>query len=574
MAIIDTKVNSIGTYLYEGPYYVPIYQREYSWIVGEQIQEFWDDLQNEVEQNLNKQKEGPKKYFFGQILIHNDTNEEKKYLIDGQQRTATSVILLSAIRSVFKEIANSPEVSQRIAQAALDMASDITTQNIGRYSYMQQNLKLNLNEIDQEFFENYIQKEHSETSEGIQVKKGTNSHNLIKGAFDFLKFELQKIIKNIDAEEEKFEILKKYYDVFTQKFQIIYTEIDNLEEAYNLFERLNARGKELETSELLKNYLFSLCTNSKSIEKIRKNWSQMLENLEEIDSTKFIRHYWNAVHEFSREKELYRKIKKEKKQPEKFVEELNELSEMYREINNENCTYFDSKELNNILKSLKIMNATTFYPIVIALVREKYSEKDMISILSSIETLILRNIVVCGKSPTRNEPKFANIAKNITKKIHSTTDEICQELSNEIVSDEEFETAFNDFQSKNTKIVRYILSKIATHQEKEIMINEDSNLVHVEHILPKKSGEWIDKLAWIDEEDCSNYVNKLGNLTLLGSEFNRKISNKIFPEKKKTYAKSKINISRELIDFSEWNKDTILHRQSEFANLAKEIWKK
>ncbi len=84
----------------------------------------------------------------------------------------------------------------------------------------------------------------------------------------------------------------------------MYVETDDINEAFIIFETLNARGKDLETSDLLKNHLFRISGNSLGI--VKEKWQQTIDNLDKIDTTKFIRHYWNSISEFTREKDLYK----------------------------------------------------------------------------------------------------------------------------------------------------------------------------------------------------------------------------------------------------------------------------
>ena len=51
---------TIETYLQRGIYYIPDYQREYSWIVDEQVEDFWIDLDSSI-------KEDRDNHFFGQV---------------------------------------------------------------------------------------------------------------------------------------------------------------------------------------------------------------------------------------------------------------------------------------------------------------------------------------------------------------------------------------------------------------------------------------------------------------------------------------------------------------------------
>ena len=67
-----------------------------------------------------------------------------------------------------------------------------------------------------------------------------------------------------------------------------------MEEAFVIFETLNARGKDLRTADLLKNYIFS---QSKDIALAQKKWNSMVGTLDKVDPTKYIRHFWNSRHE-------------------------------------------------------------------------------------------------------------------------------------------------------------------------------------------------------------------------------------------------------------------------------------
>lgn len=85
----------------------------------------------------------------------------------------------------------------------------------------------------------------------------------------------------------------------------MYIETDEINEAFIIFETLNARGKELETSDLLKNHIFRHSNHKLNL--VKKDWDRTIENLNNVDPTKFIRHYWNSKYEFTREKIFIRK---------------------------------------------------------------------------------------------------------------------------------------------------------------------------------------------------------------------------------------------------------------------------
>ena len=94
MALQNCSIWNMKTYLGE-TYFIPDYQREYSWEADE-LGDFWDDLV------ATKKDPDMAPHFFGQVVVHHD--EQAKYIIDGQQRTITSVIFLRALQMFYKEI--------------------------------------------------------------------------------------------------------------------------------------------------------------------------------------------------------------------------------------------------------------------------------------------------------------------------------------------------------------------------------------------------------------------------------------------------------------------------------------
>lgn len=138
-----------------------------------------------------------------------------------------------------------------------------------------------------------------------------------------------------------------------------------------------------------------------------------------------------------------------------------------------------------------------------------------------------------------------------------------------MVSDEEFINNFRIFNSKKNAVIRYLLRKINNFDINETKIVDDSNRVHVEHILPKKiNDEWIN----FNDEDHETYLWRLGNLTLLGQEYNNRAKNKGFDKKKEIYKKSEIKMTRDLVSIDDWTTFTIVKRQEDFAEIALKIW--
>ena len=560
MALNNSIITKLGKYLTDR-YYIPNYQREYSW---EEVEwnDFWDDLKLLIETGDEKDQ-----HFFGQIVVHDDAEEGKKYIIDGQQRTITSIIFLRAMQLAFADL---------FKEYSLPDANVYSSTISTYYINDTKGYKLTLGEIDRDYFKDNIL---SSTIEDC-VSDRVRSHERMKRAFKFFSDKLKaEMFINDDEEmpaEDKLNTLINYYDTFVDRFVVLYMEATELSEAFIIFETLNARGRDLETADLLKNFIFSRSKNDIGIAQAR--WSRMLDNLDKADTTKYIRHYWNSCHYFTREKELYKKISKGITSPKANSElliDLERIAPYYHDLAlpNDDSFAFKNVTLREHLATLKTLKASTYYPIVIAMLKTDglNGEKDIEKVLRNIVLYVFRNFTICNKVANTAEIFFAKTALDIFEQRLKTVDEIVGTLKKEIVDDDEFTASFMSWtaSSSTKEIARYILRNIHRYLDPRSEVIHDNSEVHIEHIMPQDNSKWH-----VDEEIHSTYLWRLGNLALLSGSKNIALSNNVFEEKKKDYLQSDICPNKEIGKYDVWGEDQINERQAKFAEYAKEIWKK
>ena len=554
LSIKNFAFQTVEAYLSAMNYSVPDYQREFSWNKGTEIDDFWTDLVNLIE-------DGRSEHFLGQIVVHNYNDDEKFYIIDGQQRTATIVIFLSVMRDFFDKIYKSSKLKK-----AHSRSDDITLKYIGRYDEDDNELKLSLGKINNEYFKKNIQIfEENRTLE----KTDNPSNRKIYDAYEFFASKLNEKLDKLDNDETKYNVLFKYYDSLLKKFKIMYVETTDINEAFIIFETLNARGKELETADLLKNHIFRM--GGRKTESVQRNWERMIEILGNVDPTKLIRHFWNSRNTFAREKDLYKNIRQtviNENQSSKLSEELLNASEVYKCLNSPTDDHFFNNSIMEILISLKTMGAQSFYPIALSMVAKRYSDSDKLKVFKMIEVLVFKNFVIGRQVANKYEILFAQIAKNISSSEAYTADQAVSDIKGNIVSDNEFLNSFSIYATKTKPIIRYILTKINNSYSSEIKTSIDYQNINIEHIMPQKITEWKN----ISKKEHEEFLWRLGNLTLLGSEYNKKISNKAFPEKKKMYEKSKIQITTQLCNYNAWTINSIQQRQNELGKIALKVW--
>lgn len=582
MALTNFSTPNLDTYFNMGPFYIPDYQRDYAWSDKEEIKDYWEDLCDVIDRDLND-------YFIGQIVVHNDLEKKKKYLIDGQQRTVTSFLLLKVLAHFYARIQDDPSCDKSLSKKAKNKEAKINA-SLAILDKDEYEEKLWLGEADRAYFrdgfafadENQVLALNPNSEQSISRK------NLIK-CYRFFHERIDSTVENLSV-SASFDKLTEIYDTLQKTFKILYVETTSEEEAFIIFETLNGRGRDLATSDLLKNFLFR-SANGKNRNVIKGHWNSMASVLTGLNITNYIRYLWNSGHGFSREKMLYRAITDKDKgisspaDCQRFAKMLADNAGVYRALEHpDEYSAYQLQEVNSEITDLKKLKVSTFYPIMFAMHEQQFSEADTLKVLHALESLLVRDIVIGRKSPNSYELKFAKIAVAITQMELADADDVVNELLKNCAAntDSVFEEAFTQYVADKTRPgkekVRFLLRRIENERRREAKLVENNAVVHIEHIMPQTKGSWP-----VSDFDHESFLWRLGNLTLLDCKLNNDAKNALFNSKKKYYEKSDVKLTKDLIEFDEWRPDyyvdgelqegEITKRQRELAKLAIKIWK-
>jgi hypothetical protein len=154
------------------PLRVPDYQRDFSW-EGQQITEFWTDLDQFDKQYPGANING-KEYFLGATVFVN--NQTFNLILDGQQRLATATILLAALRDKIRGF--NENAANQIQSNFISFEDHLTGERLP---------KLQLNQFDRAFFRDSIQ-----SFPRVAAAPTKRSHKLILKAYDYLAECIQK----------------------------------------------------------------------------------------------------------------------------------------------------------------------------------------------------------------------------------------------------------------------------------------------------------------------------------------------------------------------------------------------
>lgn len=545
----DTFSRLMGNGLH---YEVPKYQRDYAWD-KEQWSDFWYDLMQMIEENDS--------HYMGYLVLQ--TIDDRNYqIIDGQQRLTTICILILAVVDTLRKLPGTEKEQNDNQKRAANIHSTYIG-NMDMLTLTSVN-KLVLNRNNDHFYRTYLSSLQEMPKRGLKI-----SEKLLKSAFETFKVYVESKYKT--AETLILFIDKLVNNIF---FTVI-TVTDELN-AFKVFETLNARGVQLSSSDLLKNYIFSVA-NTHGLHHIRLDelehiWAEIADILKEFQISEYLRFYWNSTHKTVRKNQLYKTIRNEIKTPEKafaLLRDMRKKADIFMALRSpDDEMWRNHQDISENIGLLKLFNVIQPLPLLMS-AYSNLSEKEFSSLLAKIVVISFRYNVICGKNPNELESAYNKLTLDINKTKSYKIEDIKIGI---YISDEEFEQTFTYkefiYNSRNNQIAKYILAKIENFESGASVDITNSTL---EHILPDNPN---DTWQW-DDVKIQQFHYRLGNMTLLEAVKNRDLGNISFSEKKAIYKKSTVPMTCAIgnFDSEEWTERHIEQRQKNMASKAKGIWK-
>lgn len=543
-------------------YRIPRYQRQYTWS-QDHISDLWSDLNDDYSN------------FIGSLIFNTEFFKETGYwdIIDGQQRLLTLTILCAALRDVARQIDSK--------RAELFQRKDIAIEdNEGNEFY-----RIKCSDSLQNYFKNYIQDSNGNV---LKSSPETKEEKLVQNNYKYFYDQINTSLKTIQDNSKKLDYLQSLRNKI-HALPVIEIQISSEDDAYDIFETTNARGVDLSVADLLKNLIFNRLKDHEDKQIADVYWDEIVTNIQGTGAElkKFIRYHWISKNALVSDKKLYKTIKHKTTDYETLLFDLHESSEWFDKLlAGHYDSWEDIKSGNHIYKSLralKVMNVSQCYVLFLSLLRnlDKIGT-DPKRVFRWIEVFSFKYSAICKLPGNKLEKLYSSYArkvedacksddkKEISKKIQSLFEDLKKQLKKEEPIFEQFKEALEDItygrSEKNRLLIKYILSEInRIDQESEF----DFSSVNIEHLLPQKPHK-----DWgLKYKDIKEYVNKLGNLTLLHKKINSTIGNKVIKEKINELSNSGVHMTMTLVEQLKntnykWDEETINSRQSELANIA------
>ncbi|GAA7674772.1 DUF262 domain-containing HNH endonuclease family protein [Helicobacter pylori] len=555
------KLLDLNGVIEKGVFEIPSYQRGYAW-QERQLKDFWNDLEH-------VSKLGDKFHYMHSLTLRELENEFESSafeIIDGQQRLATSLILLGLLA--------------KTTQNKDPKYSSINLEPILSYKYY------GLSEAFRAITE--------EEKDLEAFKTSFYAKNLIN-AYAFFKEKIS---------DTPIETLERMFDALIKKMLFSVMELnDSRIDPFSSFETINNRGKDLSTLELFKNRLHfvahKIC-DGKKLEKLQQEINDTytriyydlndLRFFEDAHLESFLRHFVAYYYgekgdfkkrllemEFNAHKRYtdntnfddeYEKIDEllfylsYSSKVWNFLHKLDEKSIALIVDDNKKLEMEITPKMRGLLEKMRRLNALSdnaFLPLLLSLLtiqragrsanEQPYTTKELEGLLEYLERFGFLIYGVAGKNTAKNEwielafqafrayrygeentaiKDLPTLEKNFFNRQGNSALELLEESIHSKKNTEKW--------YQWGKALNYLLYEYELYHNPETTLNFDSSLESIEHILPQKpdQGYSAKEKSWAKNP---HIVHALGNLLLIPKNANSSLSNKPFDEKRKAYLK-------------------------------------
>lgn len=536
---------------------VPAYQRSYKW-EKDHVEALFDDISNAI-------AESEEEYFLGSVVASMQEAEgERLEVVDGQQRLATTTILIAAIRDHFATTGDTDRTDGIESKYLLE--KDIWSKEITP--------RLKLNDGDHAFFtKRVLSRPGSDERDATPTKE---SHRAIDVAANLAA---DHVSRTADLGSKPTERLRDLLDYLTKRAKIIWVTVPTHANAFVIFETLNDRGLDLAISDLLKNFLF--LTAGDRISEVQSHWIGMFAVLEgagiEADAVDYIRHLWSSARGATREAQLYSAIKKKidsKQSAIDFAAELENQVKLYAAIQNPDHPHWKplGPSTRGHMETINLLRMVQIRPLLLAVLAQ-FGQEDVKTTLRRMVSWGVRFLIVGGLGGGTLEKRYCSAAVKVRGGKINTAAELSKDLADVVPSDGQFESSFAVASVSYAYLARYYLRvlerRAANEKQPEWIPNPNQEEINLEHVLPRNpSAAW----SHINPEVASAFARRIGNLALMRERMNALIGNDSFDEKRPHLAASNYELTAEMGKATSWGVDEIEARQRRLAELAVKSW--
>lgn len=535
-ALLNASATQAGALISNSRFEVPQFQREYSW-EDDQVSEFWSDLRNSLESG---------EYFLGLVILTEDNGI--KQVVDGQQRLVTLTLLATALHFA----------ARHLGRKALALRIEADFLRSVNYETDEKEPRVFLSDPEDNKTLQAILNTGEAPSEGFLDESVSFR---ISRSYKFLQAKLRD-----DLTQDPFRRLGKWTEFITdQLYFAVFIHPDSAS-AYQVFEVVNTRGRELTTADLLKNYLLSQFPPLERAERYEQ-WRRLAKLFTQDDSqstfVQFIRHAVTVHSGHVLPKDLFnflasRRVPQGKipPSPPELMQMLEERLPIYRQMMDQTSAGPADLHQLKVFAALNSLNIITVRPVLLALNDVDPSHQGLDYLLR----LVVRRVVVGNLGTGNIERRFSEAARKVVEQ--GDWGVLRRELGDLDHERDEFVE-----QLRKRSLNKTVLSFMRRSALQGSTTPEAEGVLHF--VWPRNADTW----AGFSDED-GYWASTLGN-TILASERTRPKEASFDWEGFKEHLLIKAITEEEKSRFErlgDWNAQRIEEFGRELAERAADVW--
>lgn len=581
-------------------YVIPVFQRPYVWNQEEQWEPLWEDVRNAAERFLDEleltggdpalAEKNVGTHFMGAVVVQQvpttATETETRTVIDGQQRMTTVQLLADAAQEVFEELEFGGEAN-RMSRLVLNA-----------YASGDEAFKLWPTSLDQDAFRAAMTNHAS--PEGFE-------DSLIVQAHDFFRLQIREWIEQAETREKMQHLIHGLETAIFGLLEVVVIDLSSSDDAFVIFETLNARGTPLLASDLIKNYLLQTAAglgfDHQSL--YENNWRPLEDKWwrKEIRQGRQYRprldqflNYWLVMMTADEVKthdvfpEFRRYAESVGAKPDELTAMIRDHATVFRSLD----SFDPHSRVGTFIYRWRTIDAGTTTPLLLWLMSrsaELLTADERDRCLLAIESYLVRRMVC--RMTTKD---YNRLFLELLSRLHSAApgdvgDTLVSYLSGQQSesrrwpTDDELRHAMIDlplYRLLTRGRLRLLLEAI--EEEMRSDLSEEAHVqrgkLTIEHVLPQSWKEhWPLKAHEEDLEAVlrrERSLHSIGNLTLLNGKLNPTLSNWAWPKKKQLLADHTVlHLNKHLLkDYGdeEWDEAVIRTRSEQMWGYARTIW--